>query len=156
MINCKTILLSLLLSLFLPPSHSSTIGRLPLNAVRRPGTVHRVPVKEVLDEDYNDEEYNDEEYNDEEYKDEEYNDTVEMDKQNTRQMFPHKDKVGLNCNFDIFRLSIIQRYDKWGYGFGSDGYLYDFVKKRSQDKRARNYDVWGFGSDGYLYDFVRR
>ena len=42
------------------------------------------------------------------------------------------------------------------WGFGSDGYLYDFVKKRSQDKRARNYDVWGFGSDGYLYDFVRR
>ena len=90
MINCKTILLSLLLSLFLPPSHSSTIGRLPLNAVRRPGTVHRVPVKEVLDEDYNDEEYND---------------TVEMDKQNTRQMYPHKDKVCRNCIFSDIQTS---------------------------------------------------
>ena len=140
MIDCKTILVSLLLSLFLSPSHSSIIGRLPLSAVRRPGTVRMVPVKEVLDEDYNDEEYND---------------TVEMDKQNARPMYPHKDKVGLKCIFDRFKLSIIQRYDKWGYGFGSDGYLYDFVK-RSQDKRARNYDVWGFGSDGYLYDFVRR
>merc|ERR1711915_914480 len=25
-----------------------------------------------------------------------------------------------------------KRYDRWGYGFGSDGYLYDFVKKRSE------------------------
>ena len=69
------------------------------------------------------------------------------------------------------------RYDIWR-GFGSDGYLYDFVKKRSerstQDygeplslflpkakpvfhrfQRSR-YDIWrGFGSDGYLYDFVK-
>merc|ERR1712154_203020 len=40
-----------------------------------------------------------------------------------------------------------KRYDRWGYGFGSDGYLYDFVKKRSQEKKSRYYP-WGFGSDG--------
>eukprot|EP00091_Calanus_sinicus_P014462 TRINITY_DN32011_c0_g1_i1.p1 TRINITY_DN32011_c0_g1~~TRINITY_DN32011_c0_g1_i1.p1 ORF type:complete len:142 (-),score=18.63 TRINITY_DN32011_c0_g1_i1:2-427(-) len=45
-----------------------------------------------------------------------------------------------------------KKYDRWGYGFGSDGYLYDFVKKRSEDKRARTYNPWGFESDGFLYD----
>ena len=70
------------------------------------------------------------------------------------------------------------RYDIWR-GFGSDGYLYDFVKRsdrntenyqRQEDplvlpqtkpvfhrfQRSR-YDIWrGFGSDGYLYDFVKK
>ena len=69
------------------------------------------------------------------------------------------------------------RYDIWR-GFGSDGYLYDFVSKRSgeqyeapevedidtpntmpvihRSQRSR-YDIWrGFGSDGYLYDFVKK
>merc|ERR1711915_686474 len=47
-----------------------------------------------------------------------------------------------------------KKYDRWGYGFGSDGYLYDFVKKSNLVKRARSTNPWGFGSDGYLYDFV--
>ena len=73
------------------------------------------------------------------------------------------------------------KYDIWR-GFGSDGYLYDFVKKSYNyvepkpkyvppkpkimplhDKpvfyrfqRPRKYEYWrGFGSDGYLYDFVK-
>ena len=66
-------------------------------------------------------------------------------------------------------------YEIWR-GFGSDGYLYDFVRKRKErddlyDAAARHhlapqpvlhrfqrsrYDIWrGFGSDGYLYDFVK-
>ena len=49
-----------------------------------------------------------------------------------------------------------KNYNPWG--FGSDGYLYDFVKRvvpvrRQTKRRMRDY---GFGSDGYLYDFVRK
>ena len=73
-------------------------------------------------------------------------------------------------------------------GFGSDGYLYDFVRKRTnpwnyynqaddQDNKTEQevvslplkkpmilsykrqkprYEIWrAFGSDGYLYDFVK-
>ena len=69
-----------------------------------------------------------------------------------------RDKVGSISNIFLrdFLFVVFQRYDRWGYGFGSDGYLYDFVKKRSGNKRARSYNPWGFGSDGYLYDFVRK
>ena len=60
--------------------------------------------------------------------------------------------------------SMVQRYDRWGYGFGSDGYLYDFVKKRSQDKRAADYPrypnyssgVWGVGSGASQQEIKRR
>merc|ERR1712183_257540 len=69
-------------------------------------------------------------------------------------------------------------YDDIMAGFGSDGYLYDFVKKRNlgsgagedrteermmnafnqpvmQRFRKSKYPIWnGFGSDGYLYDFT--
>ena len=69
-----------------------------------------------------------------------------------------RDKVGYIFNIFLrdFLYDVFQRYDRWGYGFGSDGYLYDFVKKRSGNKRARTYNPWGFGSDGYLYDFVKK
>ena len=72
-------------------------------------------------------------------------------------------------------------------GFGSDGYLYDFVRKRtnagnfdndvydqeepeqevislplkkpmpqSYQRQKPRYEIWrAFGSDGYLYDFVK-
>merc|ERR1719186_1358989 len=52
--------------------------------------------------------------------------------------------------------SMKKRYNnKNMWGFGSDGYLYDFAK-RSQEKRLPMDDMWGFGSDGYLYDFTKR
>ena len=38
--------------------------------------------------------------------------------------------------------------DRWGYG--SDGYLYDFAKRTPMDAMSR------YGSDGYLYDFAKR
>merc|ERR1719397_1347076 len=47
-----------------------------------------------------------------------------------------------------------KKWDRYGLGFGSDGYLYDFVK-RSSKRANRKYD-YGFGSDGYLYDFVKK
>ena len=62
----------------------------------------------------------------------------------------HMEKVRLDKN-DKCHNFILQRYNKNIWGFGSDGYLYDFVKKRSP-----NNDIWGFGSDGYLYDFTKR
>ena len=65
-----------------------------------------------------------------------------------------------------------QTYDRWGHGFGSDGYLFDFVKRSKARSSADNEsllsgsteylkgapknDVFGYGSDGYLYDFVKR
>merc|ERR1712106_496834 len=62
-----------------------------------------------------------------------------------------------------------RNYNLWR-GFGSDGYLYDFVKRSSIGARTRRgardlrsyfrqpkYQYWsGHGSDGYLYDFVRK
>merc|ERR1712107_18025 len=66
------------------------------------------------------------------------------------------------------------KYELW-WGYGSDGYLYDFVQKRpdpetEQETEPRppiisrpviwrhqrpRHDIWrAFGSDGYLYDFV--
>ena len=65
-----------------------------------------------------------------------------------------RDKVG-HIFIILIERFFVQRYDRWGYGFGSDGYLYDFVK-RGDNKRARSYNPWGFGSDGYLYDFVKK
>ena len=69
-----------------------------------------------------------------------------------------RDKVGNISNIFLrdFLFVVFQRYDRWGYGFGSDGYLYDFVKRSDNNKRARTYNPWGFGSDGYLYDFVKK
>ena len=46
----------------------------------------------------------------------------------------------------------LQKWDRYGYGFGSDGYLYDFVKR--SPKYAPDY--YGYGSDGFLYDFAKR
>lgn len=45
-----------------------------------------------------------------------------------------------------------KKWDRYGYGFGSDGYLYDFVKR--SPKYAPDY--YGYGSDGFLYDFAKR
>jgi len=46
-----------------------------------------------------------------------------------------------------------KRARKWDHsnrwGFGSDGYLYDFVKRFDSSR-------WGGGSDGHLYDFAKR
>jgi len=67
--------------------------------------------------------------------------------------YPHG---GVEPRYRLAQVARDKRYDRWGYGFGSDGYLYDFVKKRSGNKRARTYNPWGFGSDGYLYDFVKK
>ena len=42
-------------------------------------------------------------------------------------------------------------------GFGSDGYLYDFVKRAPKTQRSYySPKFFGMGSDGYLYDFVKR
>merc|ERR1712012_538325 len=46
-----------------------------------------------------------------------------------------------------------KKWDRYGMGFGSDGYLYDFVK-RSPKYSSPKY--FGYGSDGFLYDFVKR
>jgi len=46
-----------------------------------------------------------------------------------------------------------KKWDKWGMGFGSDGYLYDFVKRAPKYVSPK---YFGMGSDGYLYDFVKR
>jgi len=46
-----------------------------------------------------------------------------------------------------------KKWDKWGMGFGSDGYLYDFVKRAPKYSSPKFFDM---GSDGYLYDFVKR
>ena len=41
--------------------------------------------------------------------------------------------------------------------FGSDGYLYDFVKRSGHKKRLGKEDFMAdFGSDGHLYDFVKK
>merc|ERR1712012_289589 len=50
-----------------------------------------------------------------------------------------------------------KKWDRYGMGFGSDGYLYDFVKRapRMRGPGYRKYN-YGFGSDGYLYDFVKK
>jgi len=45
-----------------------------------------------------------------------------------------------------------KKWDKYGLGFGSDGFLYDFVK-RTPNQKYNNY--YGFGSDGYLFDFAK-
>ena len=79
--------------------------------------------------------------------------------------------LNLTLNF-VFQRS---KYEIWR-GFGSDGYLYDFVRKRNRYEpeievpkvsylsskpvihrfQRSRYDIWrGFGSDGYLYDFVK-
>merc|ERR1711971_1546692 len=46
-----------------------------------------------------------------------------------------------------------KRTRKWDHsnrwGFGSDGHLYDFVKRFDSSR-------WGGGSDGHLYDFAKR
>ena len=84
---------------------------------------------------------------------------------------------------DPKRVSKRGKYEIWR-GFGSDGYLYDFVDRNrevrrykiskpnygfrrysnlmffksptQQSLRSHKYDIWpGFGSDGYLYDFVK-
>ena len=41
------------------------------------------------------------------------------------------------------------------WGFGSDGYLYDFAK-RSSEIGAKNPNMWGFGPNGFLNDFDQR
>merc|ERR1712222_222326 len=50
-----------------------------------------------------------------------------------------------------------KRARKWDHsnrwGFGSDGYLYDFVKRFGPSKKFDS-SRWGTGSDGYLQDFV--
>merc|ERR1719339_370865 len=43
-----------------------------------------------------------------------------------------------------------KRFDSSRWGSGSDGHLYDFVKRGFQPSR------WGSGSDGHLYDFAKR
>ena len=64
-----------------------------------------------------------------------------------------------------------QKYDRWGHGFGSDGYLFDFVKRsgeksfedtendkdgvKTNARSPKNY-YFGSGSDGHMYDFVKR
>jgi len=67
--------------------------------------------------------------------------------------YPHG---GVEPRYRLVKDARDKRYDRWGYGFGSDGYLYDFVKRSDNNKRARTYNPWGFGSDGYLYDFVKK
>ena len=93
--------------------------------------------------------------------------------------------VRLGWTEDPCRLSKRDKYEIWR-GFGSDGYLYDFVDRHRQTRRyqsskpnygfyrlpysrlmfykspglqslrSHKYDIWeGFGSDGYLYDFVK-
>jgi len=47
-----------------------------------------------------------------------------------------------------------RRWDKWG--FGSDGYLYDFVKRAQPLPKRFDSSRWGGGSDGHLYDFAKR
>ena len=47
-----------------------------------------------------------------------------------------------------------QRWDRWG--FGSDGYLYDFVKRAQPLPKRFDSSRWGGGSDGHLYDFAKR
>ena len=47
---------------------------------------------------------------------------------------------------------LFQKWDRYGLGFGSDGFLYDFVK-RTPTSKYNKYN--GFGSDGYLYDFTK-
>ena len=43
-----------------------------------------------------------------------------------------------------------RRFDASRWGGGSDGHLYDFVKRGFQPSR------WASGSDGHLYDFAKR
>ena len=88
-------------------------------------------------------------------------------------------------DLDPQRVSKRGKYEIWR-GFGSDGYLYDFVDRNREGRgyrsskpkyglqrlplmffkspalpalqslRGHKYDIWpGFGSDGYLYDFVK-
>ena len=56
------------------------------------------------------------------------------------------------CTRDSSQPFSLQKWDRYGYGFGSDGYLYDFVKR--SPKYAPDY--YGYGSDGFLYDFAKR
>merc|ERR1712062_613447 len=73
------------------------------------------------------------------------------------------DKYGLGFGSDGFLYDFVKRtptskYNKYN-GFGSDGYLYDFTKRRTRSSPYRPYYRkynYGFGSDGYLYDFVRK
>ena len=50
----------------------------------------------------------------------------------------------------------LQKWDRYGMGFGSDGYLYDFVKRAPKTQSFYSPKYFGMGSDGYLYDFVKR
>ena len=50
----------------------------------------------------------------------------------------------------FFNINNVSRFDSSRWGGGSDGHLYDFVKRGFQPSR------WGSGSDGHLYDFAKR
>ena len=49
---------------------------------------------------------------------------------------------------------LFQKWDRYGLGFGSDGFLYDFVK-RTPNPKYKNLFGTNFGSNGYLYDFTK-
>ena len=62
---------------------------------------------------------------------------------------------------DGYLYDFVKRSPKYSspkyFGYGSDGFLYDFVKRapRMRGPGYRRYN-YGFGSDGYLYDFVKK
>ena len=80
---------------------------------------------------------------------------------NQEQSPPHlrivPQKVSSKTKLQRFGISIfVQKWDRYGMGFGSDGYLYDFVKRAPRTQRFYSPKYFGMGSDGYLYDFVKR
>jgi len=60
----------------------------------------------------------------------------------------HSNRWGFGS--DGYLYDFVKRFDSSRWGGGSDGHLYDFAK------RSKNFDSsrWGSGSDGYLQDFV--
>merc|ERR1712127_1129693 len=65
-----------------------------------------------------------------------------------------KDKKGFDpsrwaSGSDGHLYDFVKRFDASRWGGGSDGHLYDFAKRFDASR-------WGGGSDGHLYDFVKR
>ena len=59
--------------------------------------------------------------------------------------------------YDFVKRSAMPRFieEPRHYGYGNGGYLNDYAKRAPRNPFYKKYR-YGFGSDGYLYDFVKK
>jgi len=64
----------------------------------------------------------------------------------------HSNRWGFGS--DGYLYDFVKRFDSSRWGGGSDGHLYDFAKRSGPPSKKFDSSRWGTGSDGYLQDFV--